>query len=140
MANIGGVQRSTTGGVRYEFKDKGSFVRKGFTMNYVLSYRDTYDKYGLPRDVMKTITRDMKAVENYIRSSKAGKFDAGIRNEYFKVIRDYYTVEGPTHAGERPASRFAPFLGEKSAQLVLKDMKRLAKELENPVDKPEFED
>lgn len=128
------------GGIRYEFKERGSFVRSGFTLNHVLSYRDTYTKFGLPRDVMKTIDRDIKAVETYIQSSAKGEFDDNVRNNYFKVVREYYTSKSPSHAGERPASRFAPFLGDKSAKLVLRDLKNLQKELKNPKNVPEFDD
>jgi hypothetical protein len=127
------------GGIRYEFKERGSFVRQGFTMNHILSYRDTYTKFGLPRDVMKIIDRDIKSVEDYISSSKRGEFDDNVRTNFFKVIREYYTPKRDS-PGERPASRFAPFLGDKNASMVLRDMKNLQKEIKNPKNVPEFDD
>lgn len=131
------------GGIRYEVSYKGSFTNRKpkFTLNHVLSYRDTYDKYGLPRDVMKRIDRDIKTAEDYARASKSGTVsDAKLQTEYFKVLREYYTSEGPGNPGMRPIMRYAPFLGYKSAVLVVKDLKNLKTELANAENKPEFED
>lgn len=130
-------------GLRYEVPYKGSFTNKrpAFTLNHVLSYRETYDKYGLPRDVMKTIDRDIKIAEDYARARKAGEDpDEKIRMGYFKVIREYYTSEGATNAGMPMAARFAPFLGYKNAVKVVKDLKNLKTQLNKAENKPEFED
>lgn len=130
-------------GVRYEVAYKGSFTNKrpSFTLNHVLSYRETYDKYGLPRDVMKTIDRSIKTVEEYARARKAGdELDEKVRMDYFKVIREYYTSDAPTNAGMPPAARFAPFLGYKNAVKVAKDLKTLKTQLSKAENKPEYDD
>lgn len=131
------------GGLRYEVAYKGSFTNKRppFTLNHVLSYRETYDKYGLPRDVMKTIDRAIATAEEYARARRAGEDpDQKTRMDYFKVIREYYTSEAPTNAGMPAAARFAPFLGYKNAVKVVKDLKNLKTQLNKAENKPEFED
>lgn len=131
------------GGVRYEVSYKGSFTNKRppFILNHVLSYRDRYDKFGLPRDVLKTIDKDIKSVENYAKAAKSGDYPSdNIRTDYFKVLREYYTSEGPTNSGMRPSARYAPFLGYKNAVKVLKDLKQLKVELNKAENTPEFKD
>lgn len=135
--------RLNESGLRYEVAYKGSFTNRkpGFTLNHVLSYRETYDKYSLPRDVMKTIDRDIANVEKYARARKAGEeVDESVRMGYFKVIREYYTSEGATNPGMRPAARFAPFLGYKNAVKVMKDLKTLKVQLSKAENKPEYDD
>ena len=98
-------------GIRYELNWKGSFTNirpNGYTLNHVLSYRDTYDKYGLPRDVKKTIDSDINTVKKYQRNSDSD----GITREYFKVLRDYYTYEGPDNPGIRPLQRYINFIND----------------------------
>lgn len=131
----------TESGLRYEISFLGSFTkgRPGFTLNHVLSYRDRYDKYGLPRDVKTRIDRDMKKVQDYI-NLKSGEDGGTVRTDYFNIIREYYTSEGPDNPGMRPMARFSQFIGPKKARLVLKDLKRLKKELATAENKPEFED
>ena len=126
-------------GIRYELNWKGSFTKvkpRGYTLNHILSYRDTYDKYGLPRDVKKTIDRDINTVKKYQRDSDS---DCATR-EYFKVLRDYYTYEGPDNPGLRPMQRYIKFLDTKDVKLVLKDLNELKKLLKSAESKPEFED
>ena len=126
-------------GIRYELNWKGSFTKvkpRGYTLNHILSYRDTYDKYGLPRDVKKTIDRDINAVKKYQRDSDSD----GATREYFKVLRDYYTYEGPDNPGLRPMQRYIKFLDTKDVKLVLKDLNELKKLLKSAESKPEFED
>ena len=126
-------------GIRYELNWKGSFTKvkpRGYTLNHILSYRDTYDKYGLPRDVKKTIDRDINIVKKYQRDSDSD----GATREYFKVLRDYYTYEGPDNPGLRPMQRFIKFLDTKDVKLVLKDLNELKKLLKSAESKPEFED
>lgn len=130
-------------GIRYEVAYKGSFTNKrpSFIMNHVLSYRETYDRYGLPRDVMKTIDRSIKTAEEYARARKAGdELDEKVRMDYFKVIREYYTSDAPTNAGMPSAARFAPFLGYKNAVKVVKDLKTLKTQLSKAENKPEYDD
>ena len=126
-------------GIRYELNWKGSFTKvkpRGYTLNHILSYRDTYDKYGLPRDVKKTIDRDINIVKKYQRDSDSD----GATREYFKVLRDYYTYEGPDNPGLRPMQRFIKFLDTKDVKLVIKDLNELKKLLKSAESKPEFED
>ena len=126
-------------GIRYELNWKGSFTKvkpRGYTLNHVLSYRDTYDKYGLPRDVKKTIDSDINTVKKYQRDSDSD----GATREYFKVLRDYYTYEGPDNPGMRPMQRYIKFLDTKDVKLVLKDLNELKKLLKSAESKPEFED
>ena len=126
-------------GIRYELNWKGSFTKvkpRGYTLNHVLSYRDTYDKYGLPRDVKKTIDRDINTVKKYQSDSDSD----GATREYFKVLRDNYTYEGPDNPGLRPMQRFIKFLDTKDVKLVLKDLNELKKLLKSAESKPEFED
>ena len=126
-------------GIRYELNWKGSFTKvkpRGYTLNHILSYRDTYDKYGLPRDVKKTIDRDINTVKKYQRDSDSD----GATREYFKVLRDYYTYEGPDNPGMRPMQRNIKFLDTKDVKLVLKDLNELKKLLKSAESKPEFED
>lgn len=129
-------------GLRYELNYKGSFVNRKppFTLNHILSYREVYDRYALPRDVRKTILRDMKTVRRYHANAKAGKFDENVRTAYFNVVREYYTAEGPDNPGERAMSRFAPFLGPKNAARVYKDLQELKNLLKTAESTPEFED
>jgi hypothetical protein len=130
------------GGLRFEIPFKGSFTNQKppYILNNVLSYRDRFDQYSLPRDVMKTIDRDIKKVKEYIRSKSQKVTDPKLNKEYFTVIRNYYTYEGPYHPGESMYSKFAPFIGAKRGMMVLKDLQRLKKELETAENKPEFED
>ena len=117
-------------GIRYELNWKGSFTKvkpRGYTLNHILSYRDTYDKYGLPRDVKKTIDRDINTVKKYQRDSDSD----GATREYFKVLRDYYTYEGPDNPGMRPMQRYIKFLDTKDVKLVLKDLNELKKILKS---------
>ena len=126
-------------GIRYELNWKGSFTKvkpRGCTLNHILSYMDTYDKYGLPRDVKKTIDRDINTVKKYQRDSDSD----GATREYFKVLRDYYTYEGPDNPGMRPMQRYIKFLDTKDVKLVLKDLNELKKLLKSAESKPEFED
>ena len=126
-------------GIRYELNWKGSFTKvkpRGYTLNHILSYRDTYDKYGLPRDVKKTIDSDINTVKKYQRDSDSD----GATREYFKVLRDYYTYEGPDNPGLRPMQRYIKFLDTKDVKLVLKDLNELKKLLKSAESKPEFED
>ena len=126
-------------GIRYELNWKGSFTKvkpRGYTLNHILSYRDTYDKYGLPRDVKKTIDRDINTVKKYQRDSDSD----GSTREYFKVLRDYYTYEGPDHPGMMPMQRYIKFLDIKDVKLVIKDLNELKKLLKSAESKPEFED
>ena len=126
-------------GIRYELNWKGSFTKEkpnGYTLNHILSYRDTYDTYGLPRDVKKTIDRDISTVKKYQRNSDSD----GITREYFKVLRDYYTYEGPDNPGIRPLQRYIRFINDKAVKLVLKDLNELKKLLKSAESKPEFED
>ena len=126
-------------GIRYELNWKGSFTNirpNGYTLNHVLSYRDTYDKYGLPRDVKKTIDSDINTVKKYQRNSDSD----GITREYFKVLRDYYTYEGPDNPGIRPLQRYIRFINDKAVKLVIKDINEIKKLLKTAVSKPEFED
>ena len=126
-------------GIRYELNLKGSFTKEkpnGYTLNHILSYRDTYDTYGLPRDVKKTIDRDISTVKKYQRNSDSD----GITREYFKVLRDYYTYEGPDNPGIRPLQRYIRFINDKAVKLVLKDLNELKKLLKSAESKPEFED
>ena len=126
-------------GIRYELNWKGSFTKikpNGYTLNHILSYRDTYDKYGLPRDVKKTIDRDINTVKKYQRNSDSD----GITREYFKVLRDYYTYEGPDNPGIRPLQRYINFINDKAVKLVIKDINEIKKLLKTAVSKPEFED
>ena len=126
-------------GIRYELNWIGSFTKvkpRGYTLNHILSYRDTYDKYGLPRDVKKTIDRDINTVKKYQRDSDSD----GATREYFKVLRDYYTYEGPDNPGIRPMQRYIKFLDTKDVKLVLKDLNELKKLLKSAESKPEFED
>lgn len=130
-------------GLRYEIAYKGSFINKKppFILNHVLSYRDRYDKYSLPKDVLKSIDKSIRAVEDYAKAAKSGNYsNENIRTDYFKVIREYYTSEGPTNSGMRDAARFAPFLGYKNAIKVLKDLKQLKVELNKAENVPEFKD
>ena len=125
--------------IRYELNWKGSFTKvkpRGYTLNHILSYRDTYDKYGLPSDVKKTIDRDINTVKKYQRDSDSD----GATREYFKVLRDYYTYEGPDYPGMRPMQRYIKFLDTKDVKLVLKDLNELKKLLKSAESKPEFED
>ena len=136
--NIGRGQ-NTMSGIRYELNWKGSFTNirpNGYTLNHVLSYRDTYDKYGLPRDVKKTIDSDINTVKKYQRNSDSD----GITREYFKVLRDYYTYEGPDNPGIRPLQRYIRFINDKAVKLVLKDLNEIKKLLKTAENKPEFED
>jgi len=136
--NIGRGQ-NTMSGIRYELNWKGSFTNirpNGYTLNHVLSYRDTYDKYGLPRDVKKTIDRDINTVKKYQRD----KDSDGATREYFKVLRDYYTYEGPDNPGLRQLQRYIRFIDTKAVKLVLKDINEIKKLLKTAVSKPEFED
>lgn len=130
------------GGVRYELSNKGSFqnARPKYILNHVLSYRDTYDKFSLPRDVRKTIDRDIRTVENYLKSAKNYEDTDEQRVAYFRVLREYYTSLGPDNAGMRPIVRYAMFLPAKKAALVLNDLKGIKKELATAENKPEFED
>ena len=126
-------------GIRYELNWKGSFTKEKpnvYTLNHILSYRDTYDTYGLPRDVKKTIDRDISTVKKYQRNSDSD----GITREYFKVLRDYYTYEGPDNPGIRPLQRYIRFINDKAVKLVLKDLNELKKLLKSAESKPEFED
>ena len=126
-------------GIRYELNWKGSFTKEkpnGYTLNHILSYRDTYDTYGLPRDVKKTIDRDISTVKKYQRNSDSD----GITRDYFKVLRDYYTYEGPDNPGIRPLQRYIRFINDKAVKLVLKDLNELKKLLKSAESKPEFED
>ena len=126
-------------GIRYELNWKGSFTKvkpRGYTLNHILSYRDTYDKYGLPRDVKKTIDRDINTVKKYQRDSDSD----GITRDYFKVLRDYYTYEGPDNPGMRPMQRYFKFIDAKAVKLVLKDINEIKKLLKTAENKPEFED
>ena len=126
-------------GIRYELNWKGSFTKEkpnGYTLNHILSYRDTYDTYGLPRDVKKTIDRDISTVKKYQRNSDSD----GITRDYFKVLRDYYTYEGPDNPGIRPLQRYIKFISDKAVKLVLKDLNELKKLLKSAESKPEFED
>ncbi len=126
-------------GIRYELNWKGSFTKEkpnGYTLNHILSYRDTYDTYGLPRDVKKTIDRDINTVKKYQRDSDSD----GATREYFKVLRDYYTYEGPDNPGIRPMQRYIRFINNKAVKLVLKDLNELKKLLKSAESKPEFED
>lgn len=129
-------------GLRFEIPFKGSFTNRKppFILNNVLSYRDRFDQYSLPRDVMKNIDRDIETVKKYIKSKSAGQTDPKLNKEYFTVIRNYYTYEGPYHPGESNYSHFAPFLGAKKGLLVLKDMQRLKTELKSAKNVPEFDD
>ena len=136
--NIGRGQ-NTMSGIRYELNWKGSFTNirpNGYTLNHVLSYRDTYDKYGLPRDVKKTIDSDINTVKKYQRNSDSD----GITREYFKVLRDYYTYEGPDNPGIRPLQRYIRFINDKAVKLVFKDLNEIKKLLKTAENKPEFED
>ncbi len=136
--NIGRGQNIMSG-IRYELNWKGSFTNirpNGYTLNHVLSYRDTYDKYGLPRDVKKTIDSDINTVKKYQRNSDSD----GITREYFKVLRDYYTYEGPDNPGIRPLQRYINFINDKAVKLVIKDINEIKKLLKTAVSKPEFED
>ena len=136
--NIGRGQ-NTMSGIRYELNWKGSFTNirpNGYTLNHVLSYRDTYDKYSLPRDVKKTIDRDINTVKKYQRD----KDSDGATREYFKVLRDYYTYEGPDNPGLRQLQRYIRFIDTKAVKLVLKDINEIKKLLKTAVSKPEFED
>jgi len=132
------------GGIRYELNYKGSFTNRKpkFILNHVLSYRDTYDKYGLPRDVMKTIGRDIETAKKYAQASRKGvtEVDEKLRLAYFRLLREYYTSEGPSNPGMSSIARYAPFIGYKNAKLVYADLKMLKQELENAENKPEFED
>ena len=126
-------------GIRYELNWKGSFTKvkpRGYTLNHVLSYRDTYDKYGLPREEKKTIDTDINTVKKYQRDSDSD----GATREYFKVLRDYYTYEGPDNPGLRPMQRYIKFLDTKDVKLVIKDLNELKKLLKSAESKPEFED
>ena len=126
-------------GIRYELNWKGSFTKvkpRGYTLNNILSYRDTYDKYGLPRDVKKTIDSDINTVKKYQRDSDSD----GATREFFKVLRDFYTYEGPDNPGMRPMQRYIKFLDTKDVKLVLKDLNELKKLLKSAESKPEFED
>ena len=126
-------------GIRYELNWKGSFTKvkpNGYTLNHILSYRDTYDTYGLPRDVKKTIDRDISTVKKYQRNSDSD----GITRDYFKVLRDYYTYEGPDNPGIRPLQRYIRFINDKAVKLVLKDINELKKLLKSAESTPEFED
>jgi len=91
---------------------------------------------------MKRIDRDIKTAEDYARAAKGQDYvsDAKLQTEYFKVLREYYTSEGPASTGMRPIVRFAAFLGYKNAVRVVKDLKTLKTELQNAENKPEFED
>ena len=136
--NIGRGQ-NTMSGIRYELNWKGSFTNirpNGYTLNHVLSYRDTFDKYGLPRDVKKTIDRDINTVKKYQRNSDTD----GITREYFKVLRNYYTYEGPDNPGMRPLQRYIRFINDKAVKLVIKDLNEIKKLLKTAENKPEFED
>ena len=134
-----GRRSSNMNGIRYELDWKGSFTNlkpNGYTLNHVLSYRDTYDIYSLPRDVKKTIDRDIKTVKDSQRNSD--KEDT--TREYFKVLREYYTYEGPTNPGLRPLQRYINFIKPKAIGDVIKDLTQLKKLLKNAESKPEFED
>ena len=134
-----GMRHSNMNGIRYELDWKGSFTNlkpNGYTLNHVLSYRDTYDIYSLPRDVKKTIDRDIKTVKDYHRDSDKD----GATKEYFKVLREYYTYEGPTNPGLRPLQRYIRFINPKAIKLVIKDLNELKKLLKGAESKPEFED
>ena len=136
--NIGRGQ-NTMSGIRYELNWKGSFTNirpNGYTLNHVLSYRDTYDKYGMPRDVRKTIDRDINTVKKYQRD----KDSDGATREYFKVLRNYYTYEGPDNPGIRQLQRYIRFIDTKAVKLVIKDINELKKLLKTAENKPEFED
>ena len=136
--NIGRGQ-NTMSGIRYELNWKGSFTNirpNGYTLNHVLSYRDTYDKYGMPRDVRKTIDRDINTVKKYQRD----KDSDGATREYFKVLRNYYTYEGPDNPGIRQLQRYIRFIDTKAVKLVIKDLNELKKLLKTAENKPEFED
>lgn len=136
-----GSRTISESGLRYEIPYTGSFTkgRPGFTLNHVLSYRDRFDKYGLPRDVKTSIDHAIRAAETYART-KPGEGSENVRTDYFKVIRDYYTSEGPDNPGLRPMARFAQFIGPKKAKMVVKDLKRLKKELASAENTPEFKD
>lgn len=134
-----GRRQNTMSGIRYELNWKGSFTHirpNGYTLNHVLSYRDTYDKYGLPRDVRKTIDRDIRTVKDYQRNSNSD----GATREYFKVLREYYTYEGPDNPGLRPLQRYISFIGTKAVKLVIKDLNEIKELLKTAENKPEFED
>ena len=136
--NIGRGQNIKSG-IRYELNWKGSFTNirpNGYTLNHVLSYRDTYDKYGMPRDVRKTIDRDINTVKKYQRD----KDSDGATREYFKVLRNYYTYEGPDNPGIRQLQRYIRFIDTKAVKLVIKDLNELKKLLKTAENKPEFED
>ena len=136
--NIGRRQNAMSG-IRYELSWKGSFTNirpNGYTLNHVLSYRDTFDKYGMPRDVRKTIDRSINTVKKYQRD----KDSDGATREYFKVLRDYYTYEGPDNPGIRQLQRYIRFIDTKAVKLVIKDLNELKKLLKTAENKPEFED
>ena len=84
----------------------------------------------------KTIDRDINIVKKYQRDSDSD----GATREYFKVLRDYYTYEGPDHPGMMPMQRYIKFLDIKDVKLVIKDLNELKKLLKSAESKPEFED
>ena len=84
----------------------------------------------------KTIDRNIRTVKDYQRNSEKD----GATKEYFKVLREYYTYEGPDNPGLRPLQRYIRFINPKAIKLVIKDLNELKKLLKTAESKPEFED
>ena len=131
-------------GVRYELQTRGSFTdrRPPWILNHILSYRDAYTKFGLPRDVQKRIDDDIKTAREFAKQSKKKNKvpDSKLMDAYFRVIREYYTKKGADSGGERPMMRYSDFLSERDAKKVVKDLETIKKELRDAENVPEYSD